>query len=376
MANKRSSRFGKGAGTVAGRGSSYLAERPRGEWIDRDTLLVNVYHEVTEAKRILLTTHRNRINDHIESVAAPMEIFLPYDGEELSLLFEQSGKYWRLSMDCEVVTMEKLMTLYEQVKVVENGIVAPDSLSIEDLVKRCDQVAIEYGRGYLADHYDKGYNVKHLGSIGIWEWARDPYIKYRNMWLFILESTARRLRERTEQTDVTADERAELMRQVAKCLGRSALATIVVISEVERSVRTLRQCVALYRELLDYKAAEDLLQEYVDQLELKPDFWRLPPEAEEILRETTRLLEQFYEHRKRQKARRRSGRSARLLGRQIRQKILLGLIPNKARIVIDTRSDGVSRSSAGKCSSFAAYSHCLAERSFQRGRDIPWRSWH
>ena len=286
---------------------SYLAERPRGEWIDRDTLLVNVYHEVTEAKRILLTTHRNRINDHIESVAAPMEIFLPYDGEELSLLFEQSGKYWRLSMDCEVVTMEKLMTLYEQVKVVENGIVAPDSLSIEDLVKRCDQVAIEYGRGYLADHYDKGYNVKHLGSIGIWEWARDPYIKYRNMWLFILESTARRLRERTEQTDVTADERAELMRQVAKCLGRSALATIVVISEVERSVRTLRQCVALYRELLDYKAAEDLLQEYVDQLELKPDFWRLPPEAEEILRETTGLLEQFYEHRKRQKARRRSG---------------------------------------------------------------------
>jgi hypothetical protein len=177
----------------------------------------------------------------------------------------------------------------------------------DTLLKRCDEVAIEYGRGYLADHYDKGYNVKHLGGIGIWEWARDPYIKYRNRWLFILESSARRLRERAEQTDVTADERAELMRQVAKCLGRSALATIVVISEVERSVRTLRQCLALYRELLDYKAAEDLLQEYVDQLELKPDFWRLPPEAEEILRETTGLLEQFYEHRKRQKARRRSG---------------------------------------------------------------------
>jgi hypothetical protein len=97
------------------------------------------------------------------------------------------------------------------------------------------------------------------------------------------------------------------MRQVAKCLGRSALATIGVISEVERSAQALRQCIALYRDLLDYKAAEDLLQEYVDQLEQKPDFWQLPAEAEEILRETTGLLEQFYEHRKRQKARRRSG---------------------------------------------------------------------
>ena len=286
---------------------SYLSEQPRGEWIQRDTLLVNVYHEVTEAKRILLTTHRDRINAHIESVAAAMEIFLPYDGEELSLLFEQSGKYWRLALDCEVVTMQKLVILYEQVKAIENGIAAPDSLSIEDLVKRCDEVAIEYGKGYLAEHYDKGYNAKHQGSIGIWEWARDPYIKYRDMWLFLLESTAKRLRERAEQADVTADERAEFMRQVAKCLGRSALATIGVISEVERSAHALRQSIALYRDLLDYTAAEDLLQEYVDQLEQKPDFWQLPPEAEKILQEATGLLEQFFEHRKRQKARRRSG---------------------------------------------------------------------
>ena len=286
---------------------SYLSEQPRGEWIHRDTLLVKVYHEVTEAKQILLTTHRDRINTHIESVATPMEIILPYDGEELTLLFEQSGKYWRLSLDCEVVIFEKLVTLYEKIKVIEKGIAGPESLSIEDLIRRCDEVAIEYGKGYLADHYDKGYNAKHQGSIGIWEWARDPYIKYRDMWLFILGSTVRRLRERAEQTDVTADERAELMRQVAKCLGRSALATIGVISEVERSAQALRQCIALYRDLLDYKAAEDLLQEYVDQLEQKPDFWQLPAEAEEILKETTGLLEQFYEHRKRQKARRRSG---------------------------------------------------------------------
>jgi hypothetical protein len=286
---------------------SYLAEQPRGEWIHRDTLLVNVYHEVTEAKRTLLTTHRDRINAHIESVAVPLEIYLPYNGEELSLLFEQSGAYWRLSLDCDVVIMEKLVTLYEQIKAIENGIAAPDSLSLEDLVKRCDQVAIEYGRGYLAEHYDKGYNAKHQGSIGIWEWARGPYIKYRDMWLFLLEVTARRLRERAEQADVTADERAELMRQVAKCLGRSALATIGVISEVERSARALRQSVALHRDLLDYTAAEDLLQEYVDQLEQKPDFWQLPSEAEKILQETTELLEQFYRDRKRQKARRRSG---------------------------------------------------------------------
>jgi len=285
---------------------SYLAEQPRGEWIHRDTLLVNVYHEATDAKRTLLTTHRDRINAHIESVAAALEIFLPYNDEELSLLFEQSGKYWRLSLDCEVVTMEKLVTLYEQVKAIENGIAAPDSLSIEDLIRRCDEVAIEYGRGYLAEHYDKGYNAKHQGSIGIWEWARGPYIKYRDMWLFLLDSVARRLRERAEQADVTADERAELMRQVAKCLGREALATIGVISEVERSAHLLRQCIALHRDLLDYKAAEDLLQEYVDQLEQKPDFWQLPPEAEKILQETTGLLEQFYQDRKRQKARRRS----------------------------------------------------------------------
>jgi hypothetical protein len=286
---------------------SYLAEQPRWEWVHRDTILVNVYHEVTEAKRILLTTHRDRINAYIESVAATMEIFLPYDGEELSLLFEQSGKYWRLSLDCEIVTMEKLVALYEQVKAIENGVADLESLSIEDLIRRCNQVAIEYGRGYLAEHYDKGYNAKHRGNIGIWEWARDPYIKYRDMWLFILGSTVRRLRERAGQTDIAADERAELMRQVAKCLGRSALATIGVISEVERSAQALRQCLALYRDLLDYKAAEDLLQEYVDQLEQKPDFWQLPAEAEEILEETTGLLEQLYEHRKRQKARRRSG---------------------------------------------------------------------
>ena len=236
-----------------------------------------------------------------------MEIFLPYNDEELSLLLEQSGKYWRLSLDCEVMTMEKLVTLYEQVKAIENGIAAPGSLSIEDLIKRCDEVAIEYGKGYLAEQYDKGYNAQHQGSIGIWEWARGPYIKYRDMWLFLLEVTARRLRERAEQAGVTADERAELMRQVAKCLGRSALATIGVISEVGRSAHALRQCLALYRDLLDYKAAEDLLQEYVDQLEQKPDFWQLPQEAEKILQETTGLLAQFYEDRKKQKARRRSG---------------------------------------------------------------------
>lgn len=196
------------------------------------------------------------------------------------------------------------MTLYGQVKAIEKGIAAPDSLSLEDLVKRCDAVAIEYGRGYLSDHYERGYNATHQGSMGIWEWARDPYIKYRNMWLFVLEWTARRLREGAEQTDVTAEERAELKRQVVKCLGRSALATIVVISEVERSVGALRQFLALCRELLDYQAAEDLLQEYIDQLEQKPNFWKLPPQAEEILQETTELLKQFYEHSKRQKARR------------------------------------------------------------------------
>jgi hypothetical protein len=118
---------------------SYLSEQPKGEWIYRDMLLVNVYHEVTEAKRILLNTHKERINDHIESVATPMDISLPYDGDELSLLFEQSGKYWRLSLDCEVVTFEKLVALYEQVKAREMGIASPESLSIEDLVRRCDQ---------------------------------------------------------------------------------------------------------------------------------------------------------------------------------------------------------------------------------------------
>jgi hypothetical protein len=283
---------------------SYLAEQPRGAWIHEDTLITNVYHEVTEAKRTLLDTHRHRINEHIESVAVPMEFSLPYNDKELSLLFEQSGAYWRLSLDCDVVTMEKLVTLYEQVKAIEKGIAAPDSLSLEDLVKRCDAVAIEYGRGYLSDHYERGYNAAHQGSMGIWEWVRDPYIKYRNMWLFVLEWTARRLRKRTEQAGVTVDERAELMRQVTKCLGREALATIMVLSELERSAHALHQFLDLCREHLDYTAAEDLLQEYVDQLVQKPDYWKLPPQAEEILQETTELLEQMYEHRKRQKARR------------------------------------------------------------------------
>lgn len=289
---------------------TYLAEQPRGAWIHEDTLIEDVYHEVTEGKRTLLDTHRHRINEHIESVAVPMEISLPYNPDndkEPSLLFEQSGAYWRLSLSCDVVAMEKLVTLYEQVKAIAKGIAAPDSLSIEDLVKRCDAVALEYGRGYLADHYDRGYNATHQGSMGIWEWARDPYITYRNMWLFVLEWTARRLRERAEQAGVTIDERAELMRQVTECLGREALATIMVLSELERSAHALHQFLDLCREQLDYAAAEDLLQEYVDQLVQKPDYWKLPPQAEEILQETTELLEQMYEHRKRQKARRRSG---------------------------------------------------------------------
>ncbi len=286
---------------------SYLNQQPKGEWIHRDILLVNVYHEATEAKRILLNTHIDRINAHIESVATPVGISLPYDEDELSLLFKQSGKYWRLSLECEVVTFDKLVAFYEQVKAIEKGIASPESLSIQDLIRRCDEVAIEYGKGYLVEHYDKGYNAKHQGSIGIWEWARDPYIKYRDMWLYILDYSAKLLRDYAQQTGVTADERVETMRHVAKCLGRSALATIGVIPEVERSAQTLRQCVALYRDLMDYKAAEDILQEYVDQLEQKPDFWRLPPEAEQILQEAAGLLEQFYEHRKKQKARRSSG---------------------------------------------------------------------
>jgi hypothetical protein len=286
---------------------SYLADRPRGEWIHEDTLIEDVYDEVTGGKRTLLDIHRYRINEHIESVAVPMEISLPYNPDndkELWLLFEQSGAYWRLSLSCDVVAMEQLVILYEQVKAIEKGIAAPDSLSLEDLIKRCDAVALEYDRGFLADHFERGYNMKHQGSSGIWEWARDPYIKYRNMWLFILEWAARRLRERAEQTDVTVDERAELKRQVTKCLGRSALATIMVLSEVERSAHALHQFLDLCREQLDYAAAEDLLQEYVDQLVQKPDFWKLPPQAEEILQETTELLEQMYEYRKRQKARR------------------------------------------------------------------------
>ena len=288
---------------------SYLAEQPRGEWIHEDRLIEHVYHEVTEAKRSLLDIHRHRINEHIESVAVPMEISLPYNPDndkELWLLFEQSGAYWRLSLSCDVVAMEQLVTLFEQVKAIQKGIAAPDSLSLEDLVKRCDAVALEYDRGYLADHYERGYNAKHQGSMGIWDWTRDPYITYRNMWLFVLEWTARRLRERAEQAGVTVDERAELKRQVTKCLGREALAPITVLSEVERSAHALHQFLDLCREQLDYAAAEDLLQEYVDQLEQKPDFWKLPPPVEEILQETTALLEQMYEHRKRQKARRRS----------------------------------------------------------------------
>jgi hypothetical protein len=71
---------------------------------------------------------------------------------------------------------------------------------------------------------------------------------------------------------------------------------------VERSARELRQSVALYRDLMDYTAAADMLQEYVDQLQQRPDFWKLPDDAQKIWDEATELLKQFYEHRKKQKA--------------------------------------------------------------------------
>ena len=286
---------------------SFLSQLSKGEWIYRDDLLVAVYHKATEAKSTLLKTHRDRINEYIEAIAEEAGLSLPYDEGELCLLFEERKKYWRISPECEVVTFEKLGALYEQVQTIKRGIASTESLPIEDLIRRCDEVAIEYGGGYLAEHYDKGYNARHLGSFGIWEWARDPYIKYREMWLSILDATAERLRERAEQAANDAHLRAESMRLVARCLARSALATIVILPELERSAQALRQCLALYRGLMDYQEAEDLLQEYVDQLEQRPDFWELPPLAEELLHETTGLLEQFYEHRKEQRERRGSG---------------------------------------------------------------------
>ena len=286
---------------------SYLCQQPRGEWIHKDVLLTEVYGESGETKGSLLAMHRDRINEYIEAIAEEAGIPLPYNGDELSLLFEQSGKYWRLSPQCEVVSFEKLAALYEQVKAVEKGTASAESLAREDLIRRCDEVAIEYGKGYLAEHYGQGYGAEHQGSIGIWKWTRDPFIKYRSMWLYILDATAKRLRQHGEQTSITADERGEFMRQVARCHGRSALATIGIMPVVERSARELRQCVALYRDLMDYPAAAEMLREYVDQLQQRPDFWKLPDDAQKIWDEATELLKQFYAHRKKQKALRRRG---------------------------------------------------------------------
>ena len=286
---------------------SYLCQQPRGEWIHRDVLLTEVYGEAGETKSSLLAMHRDRINEYIEAVAEEAGISLPYDGDELSLLFEQSGKYWRLSPHCEVVRFEKLAALDEQLRAIEKGTTSAESLPIEDLIRRCDEVAIEYGKGYLAEHYGQGYGAGHQGNVGIWKWARAPYLKYRGMWLYILEAAARRLRQHGEQAGVSADEQVEIRRQVARCHGRSALATIGMMPVVERSAGELRQCVALCRDLMDYTAAVDMLQEYVDQLQQRPDFWKLPNDAQKIWDEATELLKQFYDHRKQQKALRRRG---------------------------------------------------------------------
>ena len=265
---------------------AYLALQPRGAWVPRKKLLKEVYGGTSAAEYSLFRVHVGRINDFLTTVAMEVELLsqgvTDTDGPVRKITVFERAKdeqpVVRLLPACEVAVFPRLASLQESVMALKADAEHPGCLSREELNRRCSEVMQSYGKGFLAEH--QPFNT-------IWPWAREWYITYRDMCLFVLEYAAERNSAYAADQRLTDDEQAESMSHAAQCYGWYALVASGIIPKVGDGEQALRQCLTIYRDLEDRSAAEDVYEAYAEQMLQKDGWWKPSPETTQVWLEVT-----------------------------------------------------------------------------------------
>jgi len=260
---------------------AYLAIQPRSTWIAKHTLLNAVYGGSEDAQYSLCKVHVRRIHS-----------FLAEEAEEIGLLLGQGERRkkrksspitliehdvndksspWGLTPACEVEIFPIMGVLYQQVRLAAEA-KAP-SMALGELYSRCEEMMQEYGRGFLADHQPWHRT---------WRWARDFYIAYRNMCLHVLEYAIQRARNALTETELTPDERSQMLGQAAMFYKWFALAASGLIPKEDQAEQALQESLAIFLELKDVTAAEDAYQDYAEATAQKGELWKPQSTTEEL----------------------------------------------------------------------------------------------
>jgi hypothetical protein len=243
---------------------SFLATRPRGEWIAREVFFdMDLYGEEQDN---LFKKHRDRTNDHINGqiVAKAQEkgVLLQSTTEstfsEIDLFEnEKQGQnsFWRLLPDCGVEIFPFLSAFF--LKVTRAQALPEDSslLSLEDLQSGCDHLMQEYGDGFLSKHMKK--------DLHVWFWAFPLCQEYREQCLVILNYALARQGEHLATLSETKD-RQKSINRIAQLHGWIAIVTVgLELQEQDpASEEELSESLSLYKQTQNRAPARKIYRRY------------------------------------------------------------------------------------------------------------------
>lgn len=261
----------------------YFALQRRGEWIDKQTILNELYRD--ERQKSSFNQHISRIRKQIMETAS--KEFIPTIFTEKSSdsrpfdPFEQEyeGKdtsRWRLSSSCSITGLNTLTKFYRKIKFNE-------LLMKEDWRRRVHQLREIYSGNYLEQYADEetyagGYLSAYLGEEVFKRWATKIFRKYREQYIFVLEYIAEKERNIAplKANDTSMKRAAELYKECAYAATCDPL-------DQKLGEHALRKCIEMYMVVDDEDAAQHVCDIYAKRVKKFMFVWEPERETEECL---------------------------------------------------------------------------------------------
>lgn len=264
---------------------TYLAIRPKEQWIERKKLVKDIYGDDTPKNLKLFNTHTSRIRENID--AAMLEIFTSKVStqkllkENLRNPFEKilngrEDSQWRLSPFCQVTGTNILKSLYRKIK-------ADTGLTDKEWRKGVHQLREIYAHCYLdrysnEEEYFGGYLSEYLQDDVFKDWALAFFKECRIQFIYVLEHVAEYERRisATEHNDKGIKVAAELYKECSYAASCSPI-------DQKSGENALRKCIDMYILIHDKDAAQDVCNVYAKRIKNIMLVWEPERETEKYL---------------------------------------------------------------------------------------------
>lgn len=265
----------------------YLATQKSRVWVKRESILTDIYSEVSDRTQGLFHQDVHRIRNLIQSKSseAGIDVIDPFEKGA----FVKGDSRWRRSRVYKVPEKYLLFSWYREIKDLRVALEGTKGPDIDVLRRLCRLLIKSYSHDYIGkypneDTYTGGYLLNYLSLDAFKNWVSEVFKEYRRMYIYILQYTAER-----ELSLWDRQEDKQCLRNAIRLYQECAFAAICGLIDCAEGEKALRKCIEMYMLAHDNEAAQQVCVAYGKCMRRVLSEWE-PEDATKVLMQKHLLI--------------------------------------------------------------------------------------